>query len=61
MTRKPKDMPDPVTDPEAFDAWATELAKETAKSAHKSRVVNNSGIINTGTMINVQNGGGDQR
>lgn len=60
MSRKPKDMPDPVTEPEAFDAWAKDLAEKTAKQARRSSR-GNSGIVNTGVMTNVQNGGGDQR
>jgi hypothetical protein len=46
-------MPDPVADPEAFDAWAAQLAKETAKDDN-----NGTGIVNTGAMSGVQNNPG---
>ena len=46
-------MPDPVANPQAFDAWAAQLAKETAMDDS-----NGTGIVNTGTMQGVQNNPG---
>lgn len=44
-------MPDPVADPQAFDAWAANLPKAANDSS-------GAGIVNTGTMQGVQNNPG---
>ena len=46
-------MPDPVTDPQAFDAWADQRIKETAREDRSG-----TGIVNNGVMGRVQNNPG---
>lgn len=50
-------MPDPVTDPQAFDTWVAQHAKATAKDRSTTDRPG-TGIVNTGVMGNVQNNPG---